>query len=58
MVKFILRILSTACIAAFILYLKEVGVYFDKRFWILLSIFLIFGTISMLQGAVMGGLEQ
>lgn len=55
MAKLILRTLSTACVMAFVIYLRTIDVFMDTRFWVLLGIFLVFGTISLIQGSVMGG---
>ena len=58
MAKFILRTLSAACIMTFVIYLRTIDVFMDTRFWVLLGIFLVFGTISLIQGSVMGGADN
>lgn len=54
MAKLMMRILSSACVMAFIFYLHKLDIFLDKRFAVLLILFLAFGLVSFIQGTVLG----
>ena len=50
MVKLMMKILSCACTAAFVFYLHKLDIFLDKRFLVLMFLFLAFGAVSVIQG--------
>lgn len=54
MLKFLMRILSSACVMAFVFYLHKLDIFLDKRFMVLLILFIAFGSVSLIQGMVLG----
>jgi hypothetical protein len=53
MAKLMMRILSSACVIAFVFYLHKLDIFFDKRFAALLILFLAFGSVSLIQGVLL-----
>lgn len=52
--KLMMRILSSACVMAFVFYLHKLDIFFDKSFAVLLILFLAFGSVSLIQGTFLG----